>query len=64
MNGWTLFEKIKAYDPLIPMILYSGYPEELEKASRYPIQPDFLLQKPFRAETLLKIVHSTNRQIR
>ena len=62
-NGWDLLEKVKARFPLLPVILYSDDPLQLELPDEsYRARPDYIMRKPFQIEALQKIVREIGRQ--
>lgn len=48
IDGLMLFKAIKAINPKVPFILFTGYYEELlKRLEEENIRPDFILRKPF-----------------
>ncbi|GAI04026.1 unnamed protein product, partial [marine sediment metagenome] len=59
VNGWEILKKVKEKYPLLTVILYSGYPDELQKKDGFDVKPDYLLEKPVefkRLELILKSI--------
>jgi CheY-like chemotaxis protein len=52
MNGWELLKAIRAIQPDIPVILASGYDEELIMTHNDTEQPQAFLHKPYQMKTL------------
>jgi len=47
LDGISLLKYIKIFHPLVPVVIATGYPEELEE-----LKPDGLLCKPFAPDEL------------
>ncbi|MFH2219686.1 MAG: PAS domain-containing protein [Pseudomonadota bacterium] len=62
INGWELLEQIKKRFPLMPVILYSGYPEELERNPVGQAMPEYTFEKPFDSNALMQAIHAIGRQ--
>lgn len=60
IDGWELLGNIKARFPLLPVILYSGFPDALKNPSA--IQPDSTLKKPFTLNQLTETINTIGRQ--
>ena len=62
INGWKLFEKIKARFPLLTVILYSNNLNAFKQKPDSIPAPDYFLEKPFKMEHLLEIINTIGRQ--
>lgn len=56
LSGWELLRSVKERCPLLPFILYSGYPTEFVKKPAGVPPPDYFLGRPFRFDFLTKII--------
>ncbi|MBU0985787.1 MAG: response regulator, partial [Proteobacteria bacterium] len=61
LDGWQLFAKIKARFPLLPVILYSGYPDKLAHKPDGVVRPDYILAKPVTLKVLMQAINSIGR---
>lgn len=61
LDGWKLLRQLKEKHPLIPMILFSGFPDAIAKEKSHDLKPDYLLEKPIRLQKLDGIVKSLMR---
>ena len=62
VNGWEILKKVKEKYPLLTVILYSGYPDELQKKDGIDAKPDYLLEKPIEFKRWELILNSIIRQ--
>ena len=62
VNGWEILQKVKEKYPLLTIILYSGYPDALQKKEGIDVKPDYLLEKPIEFKRLKLIFKSIPRQ--
>ena len=60
MTGWELLKEVKKHDPLMPVILYSGFGETLKNPFD-DLEPDLTVEKPFDREKLLTSIHEISR---
>ena len=61
-NGWEILQKVKEKYPLLTVILYSDYPDELQKKDGINVKPDYLIKKPIEFKRLKLILKSIARQ--
>ena len=61
LDGWQLFAKIKSRFPLLPVILFSGYPDKLAHKPDGVVRPDYLLAKPVTFKVLMQAINSIGR---
>jgi signal transduction histidine kinase len=62
IDGWDLLERIRAHNPLIAVMLYSGIPKNLEPPPNTTVFPDATLEKPFSKSELIRTITSIGRQ--
>jgi len=62
LDGWRLLKKIRKRFPLMPVILYSGFPDALKPDPECELRPDAVLQKPFDRKELNRVLRSVQRQ--
>lgn len=62
LNGWELYEQIKAEFPLISVVLYSGDEKVIEKKPEEIPDPEYLLKKPLEFSKLMAIIDNIGRQ--
>jgi DNA-binding LytR/AlgR family response regulator len=60
MNGIDLAEAIMAFDVKLPVILVTGYAEELDRARRVDVR---VLSKPFDIGLLEKLLETIQRDV-
>ncbi len=56
MSGWQVAEKIKAINDSVPIALITGWNVELNKSGMKDNWIDFVVQKPFEMNQILKLV--------
>ncbi len=56
MNGWETLTVLRKLSPDIPVILCSGYSEELVMAGDHPELPQAFLSKPYELATLRETI--------
>jgi len=56
MSGWQVAEKIKAINDKVPIALITGWNVELNKSGMQDNWIDFVVQKPFEMNQILKLV--------
>lgn len=62
VNGWEILQKVKEKYPLLTVILYSDYPDEIQKKDGIDAKPDYLIEKPIEFKRLELILKSIIRQ--
>ncbi|HDQ03921.1 MAG TPA: PAS domain S-box protein [Deltaproteobacteria bacterium] len=62
INGWELLKKIKERFPLLPTIFYSSENSAMKQQEKSPVQPEYLLKKPFKISQLQNIIREVGRQ--
>ncbi len=63
ISGWDLLGKVKEKYPLMPVILYTGYPDALERKPPSAVIPDFIMKKPINFIHLVETINTIGRQI-
>jgi signal transduction histidine kinase/CheY-like chemotaxis protein len=56
LSGWDVAEKIKASDPLTPVILSTGWGVKLDQIEEHKQNIDRIISKPFKMEQILNLV--------
>ena len=64
MNGWDTLNALRKIMPGIPVILISGYSEELVMQGVHPERPQAFLEKPYNIETLRAVVYRTLQEVK
>ena len=57
MNGYDATEKIKKFDPSIPVIIQTAFAMLEERAKGFEVGGDEYLEKPIRQNTLLSVMN-------
>ncbi len=56
MSGWDVAKKIKAFDPLTPVILSTGWGVKLGQIEEHKQNIDRIISKPFNMEQILNLI--------
>ena len=56
MSGWQVAKKIKAIDPKVPIVLFTGWDIKLKESELRESGIDLVIQKPFEIAQLLSLI--------
>ena len=56
MSGWQVAKKIKAIDPKVPIVLFTGWDIKLKESELRESGIDLVIQKPFETAQVLSLI--------
>ena len=56
LSGWDVADKVKAFDPSIPVILFTGWGVKSDQTEVHRQHVDRIISKPFKMEQILNLI--------
>ncbi len=56
LSGWDVADKVKAFDPSIPVILFTGWGVKSDQTEVHRQNVDRIISKPFKMEQILNLI--------